>query len=146
LLRRTISNIINSHLLLRFKYERNDNLEEKIDSIQMKSPDEKLMERVIQIINRRLSDSNLSVDMIASEVGISRVHLYRKMKELTGQTPHEFIRNIRLKNAASLLVKKSMNVSEVTYACGFTNTASFSIIFKKFYGVSPRDYIKEQGQ
>lgn len=146
LLRRTISNIINSHLLLRFKYERNDNLEEKINSIQMKSPDEKLMERVIQIINRRLSDSNLSVDMIASEVGISRVHLYRKMKELTGQTPHEFIRNIRLKNAASLLAKKSMNVSEVTYACGFANTASFSIIFKKFYGVSPRDYIKEQGQ
>ncbi len=65
------------------------------------------------------------------------------MKELTGQTPHEFIRNIRLKKAASLLAQKSMNVSEVTYVCGFANIATFSNVFKKFYGVSPRDFIKD---
>ena len=98
LLRRTVSNIINSHQMLRLKYQRNDQLEENIDMIKMKSPDEKLMQRVMAVINQHLGDPNLNVDMIATQVGISRVHLYRKMKELTGQAPHEFIRNIRLKN------------------------------------------------
>ena len=96
-------------------------------------------------INKNLKNSDLSVDMIADEVGISRVHLHRKMKELTGQTPHDFIRNIRLKRAAYLLANQGVNVTEVMYACGFSNSASFSTLFKKFYGVSPRDYMREHG-
>ena len=94
-------------------------------------------------INNHLDDSDLSIDMIADEVGISRVHLHRKMKELTGQTPHDFIRNIRLKRAATLLAGHGMNVTEVMYACGFSNSTSFSTVFKKFYGMSPRDYMRE---
>ena len=143
ILRQTIVNLINSHRLLRLKYARNDELEEKVDDIQMKSPDEKLLERIIKAVNQHLNDSELSVDMIADEVGISRVHLHRKMKELTGQTPHNFIRNIRLKKAANLLGNQGMNITEVMYACGFSNPTSFSTVFKKFYGVSPRDYMKE---
>ncbi len=65
------------------------------------------------------------------------------MKELTGQTPHDFIRNIRLKQAANLLTTQNMNITEVMYACGFNNPASFSTIFKKFYGMSPREYMNE---
>ena len=112
----------------------------------MKSPDEKLLERVMTAINGHLDDSDLSVDMVAEQVGISRVHLHRKMKELTGQTPHDFIRNLRLKQAANLLANQGMNVTEVMYACGFSNSASFSTVFKKFYGMSPRDYMKEHQQ
>ena len=63
-----------------------------MDDVQLKSPDDKLLERVMTVINKNLSNSDLSVDGIADEVGISRVHLHRKMKELTGQTPHDFIR------------------------------------------------------
>ena len=143
ILRRTIINLINSHRMLRLKYGRNDELEEQVENVKVKSPDEKLLERVMAAINTHLDDSDLSVDMIADEVGISRVHLHRKMKELTGQTPHDFIRNIRLKQAANLLANKGMNVTEVMYACGFSNSASFSTVFKKFYGMSPRDYMKE---
>ena len=132
--------------MLRLKYERNDQLEDKVDNIDIKSPDEKLLERVMNTINKHIADSDLNVEMIAEEVGISRVHLHRKMKELTGQTPHDFIRNIRLKRAANLLVNQGMNVTEVMYACGFSNTASFSTLFKKFYGLSPRDYMKEHGK
>ena len=78
--------------------------------------------------------------MVANEVGISRVHLYRKMKELTNQTPHGFIRNIRLKQAAKLLSQPGQNITEVMYACGFSNLASFSTMFKGLYGMSPREY------
>ena len=143
ILRRTIVNLIHSHHTLQLKYGRNDQLEELVDDIKLKSPDEKLLERVMTAINRNLNNSDISVDMIAEEVGISRVHLHRKMKELTGQTPHDFIRNIRMKKAASLLASAGMNVSEVMYACGFSNAASFSTVFKKMYGMSPREYMNE---
>ena len=109
----------------------------------MKSPDEKLLERIMSTINRQLNNSDLSVDMVADEVGISRVHLHRKMKELTGQTPHDFIRTLRLKQAANLLATQNMNITEVVYACGFSNAASFSTMFKNVYGLSPRDYMRE---
>ena len=143
ILRRTIINFINMHRLLRLKFERNDELEEQVSDIRLKSPDEKLLERIMDCINKNLNNSDLSVDMIADEAGISRVHLHRKMKELTGQTPHDFIRNIRLKKAAQLLANQGMNVTEVMYACGFANSASFSTVFKRFYGMSPRDYMRE---
>ena len=143
ILRRTIVNLIHTHQMLRLKYGRNDQLEEQVDQIKMKSPDEQLLERVMKVINKNIGNSDLSVDAIADEVGLSRVHLHRKMKELTGQTPHDFIRNIRLKQAANLLASHNMNITEVMYACGFNNAASFSTIFKKFYGMSPRDYMNE---
>ena len=143
ILRRTIVNLIHTHQMLRLKYGRNDQLEEQVDQIKMKSPDEQLLDRVMKVINKNIGNSDLSVDAIADEVGLSRVHLHRKMKELTGQTPHDFIRNIRLKQAANLLASHNMNITEVMYACGFNNAASFSTIFKKFYGMSPRDYMNE---
>ena len=143
ILRRTIGNLIHMYHTLQLKYGRNDQLEELVEDVKMKSPDEKLLERVMSVINHNLGNADLSVDRIADEVGISRVHLHRKMKELTGQTPHDFIRNIRMKKAANLLASADMNVSEVMYACGFSNAASFSTVFKKMYGMSPREYMNE---
>ena len=143
ILRRTIFNLLNTRKVMRYKFTGNESQEDKIEEVKMKSPDEKLLERVMTVINNNISNSDLSVDMIAQEVGISRVHLHRKMKELTNQTPHDFIRNLRLKQAANLLASQHHNVTEVMYACGFSNSASFSTMFRKFYGMSPRDYMKE---
>ena len=143
ILRRTIVNLLNSRRLLKMKYERTDELEERVDDIRLKSPDEKLLEKIMDCIRKNITNSDLNIDMISDEVGISRVHLHRKMKELTGQTPHDFIRSIRLKKAAQLLAEKGMNVTEVMYARGFANSASFSTIFRKYYGMSPRDYMRE---
>ena len=142
ILRRTIQNLLSSRRLLKMKYERTDVLEERVDDIRLKSPDEKLLEKIMECVRKNLTNSDLNIDMISDEVGISRVHLHRKMKELTGQTPHDFIRSIRLKKAAQLLAEKGMNVTEVMYACGFANSASFSTIFRKYYGMSPRDYMR----
>ena len=74
---------------------------------------------------------------------MSRATLHRRIQAQTGQPPTDFIRDIRLKKAANLLANQGMNVTEVMYACGFANSASFSTVFKKFYGMSPRDYMKE---
>lgn len=143
ILRRVVVNLLHQRELLRNKFNGNESQEERIEAVKIDSPDEKLMERIISVINKNMSNSNLSVDMIATEVGISRVHLYRKMKELTNQAPHAFIRNTRLKQAAKLLATSNRNITEVMYACGFPNATSFSTIFKKLYGVSPREYMKQ---
>ena len=141
ILRRIIVNLLHRRQMLKLKYGRNDQLEEMVDEVKVQSPDEKLLERIMGVINRQVDNADLSVDMIADEVGISRVHLNRKMKELTGQTPYDFIRNIRLKQAAKLLAAGGRSIADVTYACGFSSAASFSTVFKKTYGVSPREYM-----
>ncbi len=141
ILRRTIVNLLHRQKMLKLKFGRTDQLEEMVGDISMKSPDEKLMERIMAFINDNLDDTDISNEDLADNVGISRVHLHRKMKELTGQTPHDFIRSIRLKKASQLLKRGDISITEVVYACGFGSAASFSTIFKKQFGVSPREYM-----
>ena len=142
ILLQTVVNLIQRTRTLRLKYEHADKIEGKTAAKSVTSPDEKLLASIMESINRHLDDDGLTIDLIADEVGLSRVHLHRKMKDLTGQTPHDFIRKVRLKKAAELLQAGKMNVSEVTYTCGFSSPTSFSALFKKVYGVSPRQYSK----
>lgn len=140
ILRRTIINLLNSRRIMKLKFSGKEGQDDKVKEVKMSTPDEKLLNRIMEVINKHIDDSDLTVDMIASEVGISRIHLHRKMKELTNQSPHVFIRNVRLKQAARLLQDPRQSISEVTYACGFSNISSFSTIFKNAYGVPPREY------
>lgn len=108
---------------------------------QPQSADEKLMQKVLKVINKNLNNPDLNAEMIAAEVGISRVHLYRKLKELTNQSTRDFIRNIRLKQAEILLKsEKNYSMSEIAQLVGFNNTTYFSNAFKELYGVSPSKY------
>lgn len=136
-----IASLIANRLLLKGKFSGAQDQEDKVRTVEMKSNDEILMERVMKVVNDYLDNSELNVEMLAEQVGLSRVQLHRKLKELTGIPASEFIRNIRLKQAALLLKDKKMNISQVAYAVGFTNHTHFSTAFKKFYGVSPTDYI-----
>ena len=142
ILHRTIINLLTVRRTLRNKFTGNESQEQKVEHKQIQTPDDALMQRIMEVINENIGDSDLSVDMIAQKVGISRVHLHRKMKELTNQTPHSFIRNIRLQQAAKLLKDGKQSITEVMYACGFSNSASFSTMFKNLYGCSPREYMQ----
>ena len=146
ILRRSIANLIASRRLMENKFAGKEDHSNHIDDIEVESADEKLLNRILAVVNANLSNSDLNIDMICTEVGISRVHLHRKMKELTNQTPHDFIRNLRLKQAARLLSRKGQNITEVMYRCGFNSTTSFSTMFKKMYGLSPREYMKEHAE
>lgn len=110
----------------------------------MKSNDEILMSKVMKTINDHLADPTLNVEMLAANVGMSRVHMHRKLKELTNQSARDFIRSIRLKQAANLLREKNLSVSEVAYATGFSNLSHFSNTFRDFYGISPSEYKEQQ--
>lgn len=142
ILRRTIINLLTMRRTLKNKFTGKESQEEKVEQRKIQTPDDALMQRVMEVINENISDSDLSVDMIAQKVGISRVHLHRKMKELTNQTPHSFIRNIRLQQAAKLLKDGKQSITDVMYICGFSNSASFSTMFKNLYGCSPREYMQ----
>lgn len=143
ILKKTAENIIKSRELLRNCFTGSQEQEAKKPVFELQSTDNKLLDRIMNVINRNLSNPELNVEMISSEVGISRVHLYRKLKELTNQSTRDLIRNVRLKHAASLLVYKHYNVTEVASLTGFTSTSLFSRVFKELYGVSPKDYIAQ---
>lgn len=142
ILRHTIFNLLASRNVMKIKFTGNESHDDEIETISMPSADDKLMKRIIAVINKNLSNPDLMVDDIARDVGLSRVHLYRKMKELTNQSPHQFIRNLRVRQAARLLRSGNHKVSEIMYACGFPNATAFNNGFKAVYGVSPRDYMK----
>ncbi|MDR1557789.1 MAG: response regulator [Tannerellaceae bacterium] len=138
-----ISNLINTRRILKGKFSGAQDQQNKLKPLDLKSSDEVLMERIMTIINDNIGNLELNVGMLASRVGLSRAQLHRKLKELTGIPAGDFIRNIRLKQAAEFLKGKKMNVSQVAYAVGFANQTHFSTTFKKFYGISPMEYITQ---
>lgn len=144
LLKKTVANLITNRRLLRNKFSGAQQQEDKIEKISMKSNDEVLMDRIMKVVNKHFGNPELNVEMLASEVGLSRVHVHRKLKELTNLSTHDFIQNIRLQQAASLLDQnKKMTISEVAYAVGYTNPSHFSNSFKEKYGMSPKEYMNK---
>lgn len=117
---------------------------DKVETPRLQSSDERLLERLIKCINDNLSNPDLTSDDIAREVGLSRVHLYRKLKELTNQSASNYIRNIRLTKAAELLRQRNMNISEVAYAVGFRTPKHFATTFKELYGMTPTEYMTSE--
>lgn len=137
----TIENLIKNREILRNNFSGKQEQNDNIEVAQPQSADEKLMQKVLKVINKNLNNPDLNAEMIAAEVGISRVHLYRKLKELTNQSTRDFIRNIRLKQAEILLKsEKNYSMSEIAQLVGFNNTTYFSNAFKELYGVSPSKY------
>ena len=109
--------------------------------IQMGSADEKLMRRVTESIQTHLEDPDFDVTALCEDVGISRVHLNRKLKEYGKEPPSVLIRKCRMKQAAYLLANNKVNVSEVAYRIGFSSHSYFSSSFKEFFGLSPREFV-----
>ncbi|MBQ0056214.1 MAG: helix-turn-helix domain-containing protein [Bacteroidales bacterium] len=142
-LMRTAQNLMQGRDRLRNSYSGQQLPADQVDTPESKSPDERLMERILKVVNQNLSNPDLTSEMIASEVGMSRVHLYRKLKELTNQSARNFIRNIRLAKAAELLAQKKVSVAEVADKVGFGNTSNFATSFKELYGVTPTAYMEE---
>ena len=105
--------------------------------------DQEFMDNLIQLIEQNLDNPDLNISMLCKELALSRTLLYNKITQLTGNSPNEFIRIIRLKNAANLLISGKYTVTEVASMVGIDNQKYFSRIFKDYYKVSPKNYLKE---
>ncbi len=143
-LRTTIMQLLKTRQLLQGKYNGDKQQEENIEKVEMESPDEHLMKRVMKVINENMDNPELSVEIIADKVGISRVHFYRKMKDLTGQSPRDFVKYVRLKEAARMLSDKDYDITGVSIATGFKSLSAFSTSFKALYGLTPSEWMKQQ--
>ncbi len=129
-----ISNLLKSrHQLKDLFGMKNEKLEMKNDEV------DPFMQKFRDFIEKNISDSDLSVETIGAELGLSRVQLYRKVKALTGQSPVELLRTARLKKGRELLQTTTKNISEVAYEVGFTAPSYFTKCFKDEFGISPSD-------
>jgi len=140
LMKKRIASIIGNRERLEQKKVDNEEYKTLIKPVVLKSNDQVLLEKIMKIVNENISNSELNVEMLAVGVGMSRVHMHRKLKELTDMSARDFIKSIRMKQAAELLSSQKIGISELTYALGFSNLSHFSKSFHEYYGMSPRDY------
>jgi signal transduction histidine kinase/ligand-binding sensor domain-containing protein/DNA-binding response OmpR family regulator len=105
------------------------------------STDEKFAAKIVEVIEKHMTDSNFNVNALADIMATSPKQLYRKIKAFTGQTPVEYISGIKMKKAAMLLSQGSFTVAEVMYMVGFSNHSYFAKCFSAVYGMTPKQYI-----
>ena len=150
ILKATISNLLANRALLRNKYasldsedeENDDDDEEYINYSQ--DIDWQFIADVRKNIKDNIDNSALTVDVLASLMGMSRTSFYNKLKALTDQSPGDYIRLIRLKHAIKLLKENVHNITEISEMTGFNDVKYFREVFKKHYNVSPSQYFKEK--
>ena len=109
---------------------------------QLSTPASRFLDSLKEVVDKHISDTHLKMDDLGVELGMSRVQLYRKVKALTGLSPVELLRKIRLQKAYSLLLNSDMTISEIAYEVGFGTPSYFSSCFKKQYDKYPTDVRK----
>jgi AraC-like DNA-binding protein len=115
------------------------------DSAGNSGRDSQFMNRLLDTIDQYIDDCDLSVESLCSIMNMSQTMLYRKLKAYTGLSITSFIRKVRLKKAAQMLMQSSLSVSEVAYRVGFNDPGYFSRCFREEFGLSPRDFQKNSG-
>lgn len=136
-----IHNLIDSHQRLKqFFGDRQTLAKEDICDL-----DKDFVEKFKALIEEKMGDSELNVEDLGREMGLSRVQLYHKIKSLTNYAPNELLRMSRLKRAASLLASSGMTVAEIAYEVGFTSPSYFTKCYKEQFGESPTEFLKRKG-
>jgi DNA-binding response OmpR family regulator len=142
ILQSRIKNLIHQREAVQKQF--NKHLEIKASEIQVTSQDEKLIKNAVLAVEENLTNKDFSVEELSRLMGMSRVLLYKKVLALTGKTPIEFIRTIRLQRAAQLLEKSQFTVAEIAYQVGFNNPKYFAKYFKEEFHSLPSVYAMEK--
>ncbi len=111
--------------------------------VEIESDDEKLLKNIMLYLEENLTNPQLSVEELSKHVGMSRSSLYSKLLEVTGQTPVEYIRSVKLEKAAVLLEKSDMNISQIAYSVGFSTPNYFARSFKAKFNMLPSEYLNQ---
>jgi DNA-binding response OmpR family regulator len=134
-----IANIISLRKNMRQLF--NNKLHIEPHDITVTSLDEQFMRKVLELVEKNISSTEYTIELMSRDLGMSRTLLYKKILALTGKPPLEFLRSLRLKRAAVLLSKSQMNVSEIAFQVGFNDPKYFSKHFKNEFGVLPSKYV-----
>ena len=139
MLRLKLFNLLSAKAQLKKYFYREKLLEPR--AVELASSEDNFLQNIMEIIEKNISDSLLSVETLAREMGISQSKLYTKIKTLTSQSPNEFIRTVRLKRAVQLMEVGDYSIKEITSLAGFNTPSYFTKCFKKQYGVLPSEYL-----
>lgn len=138
-----IKAIFDKRLRDRQNYSRNPFMTSVANS-GMSSADKALLDKITHSIEENITDPNFGVEMLADQVNLSRSSLHRKLKDLIGTSPTDFVRLIRLKKAADLITEGSYRIGEVCYIVGINSPSYFIKIFQKQFGMTPKEFEKRQ--
>jgi signal transduction histidine kinase/ligand-binding sensor domain-containing protein/DNA-binding response OmpR family regulator len=138
-----IKNLLESRERLRLKFSEQPVMNAEV--LTTNTRDKEFMERIMDLIEQRITDSQLSVEELSKELAMSRSNLHKKLKSLSGMGPNELIRLVRLKHAARLLITKQHTVAEVAYLSGFSSPSYFTKCFQQQFNVGPKEYAEKQG-
>jgi DNA-binding response OmpR family regulator/signal transduction histidine kinase len=133
-----VNNLYQSRLLLQKKFLKEP--EASIKEISPSLPDERFLKKAYEIVEKHIIDPEFDVQLFSTELGMSRAQLYRKIDAVSGQSVHEFIRIVRLKKAADMLVGSNMPISEIVEKVGFNSFAYFTKSFREYFGITPTQY------
>jgi AraC-like DNA-binding protein len=136
-----INNLLSLKSILKNTYLRQINV--LTPEANIESDDEKLLKEIMLYLEDNLTNPRLSVEELSKHVGMSRSTLYSKILEITGQTPVEFIRSVKLDKAAVLLRKSKKNVAQIAYSVGFSTPNYFAKAFKAKFNILPSEYINK---
>lgn len=140
-LRARLENLLRLRKQNQKAFKANSSIE--ISELEISSIDEQLIAKALQVVEANLGDFNFDVSILAEQLSITRATLSRKIKAITGQTPLEFIRNIKMKHACRMLENANVRVSEVITALGYNDHKYFTNTFKETFGITPREFQKK---
>jgi DNA-binding response OmpR family regulator len=133
-----IKNLIEIRRKLQEKFSSDDySIPKKLNAM-----DEQFMKKVLRVINEHIAEEEFNIEELGKEVAMSTRHLYRKLKALTGKSPSQFIRSLRLSKAKNFIKQKRGTISEISFLVGFSSPAYFNKCFKEEFGHTPGESIQ----
>lgn len=139
-----INNLIQQRKLLAERFR--ERILVPITATQDVSLDDRFLQKVRTIIEANMSDVSFSVEQLAGQANLNRTQLLRKLKGLTGLSPSDFIKDLRLKKAADMIRQNTDTITQIGYAVGFNDQSYFSKCFKKQFGTTPKEFSMEHTQ
>ncbi|TYA84178.1 two-component regulator propeller domain-containing protein [Seonamhaeicola marinus] len=137
-----VEKLIESRNLMRKRFQTEKEITP--EKVTLNSVDEQFLREIMDLMEANMSNESYWVDQLVKDMNTSRSTLFRKLKKLTGQSPNDFIRIVRLKRAAQLLEQNELNVAQVSYMVGFSDPGYFGKCFRKFFGESPSKFVKKK--
>ena len=135
-----ISGLLSTRSKLKGKFSGSQENVDKITAPKVKGVDEELMDKINRYINDNLSEAAMNVDALSEYVGLSRSQLHRRMKDIIGVAPSDYIRNVKLRKACEMLSHGDVDIAQVAYSLGFNAQSHFSTLFKRYTGMTPTEY------
>jgi len=136
-----VDNLVRASKMRQAAFRKEENL--NLESLAYPSADKQFLQSIIDSIEQHLEEAEYDLEQLATEMHMSKSTLYRKIKSMTGMTPLDFVRNIKMKRACMMLLSRTQNISEIAYAVGFSTPKYFSKCFKDEFGITPSEYLQK---